>query len=158
MEAAGEDEDALVEVDVAVVVPPVFVVVASDPEEVVVAAAPPGTLTLDRVAGGSAVLACVSCLNIHQFSCSPSRISRSPIESNLQSRHTDHSSTKPQDQRKPVQKHRSAPMGSTKDTRPGTVSMMGPRRLGGHSLGSDNPHLWTKSVSYLSSQKLKKGN
>lgn len=54
----GDDED--VEVEVAVV-PPAFVVVVAVPESAVVVA-PPATLTLARVAGGSAVLACVSCL------------------------------------------------------------------------------------------------
>jgi hypothetical protein len=57
--AAEEDDDAAVDL---AVVPLAFVVVAVDPEPepAVVVAALPATLTLERVAGGSAVLAWVS--------------------------------------------------------------------------------------------------
>jgi len=58
--AVGEDEEAELEVELAVV-PAAFVVLVleADPEPAVVVAAP-DTLTLARVAGGWAVLACVS--------------------------------------------------------------------------------------------------
>jgi hypothetical protein len=128
--AVGEDEEAEFKVKLAVV-PAVFVVLAVDPEPAVVVAAP-ATLTLARVAGGWAVLACVSCSKV-SFTQNIWEVLEGWDENiGLQFRHNHPQNKKPPDPHKPVPQSQSALQRSTMDIHHQKASKMDQRKWGDH--------------------------